>query len=251
MKRIVLFLIVGVLGDTIAQSTHRSLLDGSKAYQAEDYDKAIQHFRSATTNEDDQFNGHYNLGNALYKTKSLSEAIQSYTSASNQSTEKQQQAKASFNLGNAHLEAFKQQQQQQQQQQPMQAQPPSDQTDHLKKAIEAYKTSLRSDPTDFDTKNNLSVAYKYLQQQQQQQQQQQKQEQQKNKDQQKEEQQKQEQQKEQKNKEQQQQEPKSKKELEKEELERMLKRVEEDDKRVQEKLMERKKANRRKPEKDW
>ena len=32
MKRIVLFLIVGVLGDTIAQSTHRSLLDGSKAY---------------------------------------------------------------------------------------------------------------------------------------------------------------------------------------------------------------------------
>ena len=247
MKRIVLFLIVGVLGDTIAQSTHRSLLDGSKAYQAEDYDKAIQHFRSATTNEDDQFNGHYNLGNALYKTKSLSEAIQSYTSASNQSTEKQQQAKASFNLGNAHLEAFKQQQQQQQQQQPMQAQPPSDQTDHLKKAIEAYKTSLRSDPTDFDTKNNLSVAYKYLQQQQQQQ----KQEQQKNKDQQKEEQQKQEQQKEQKNKEQQQQEPKSKKELEKEELERMLKRVEEDDKRVQEKLMERKKANRRKPEKDW
>ena len=31
----------------------------------------------------------------------------------------------------------------------------------------------------------------------------------------------------------------------------MLKRVEEDDKRVQEKLMEKKKADRRKPEKDW
>ena len=77
----------------------------ARPYQAEEYDKAIQHFKSASSTDEGTFKGHYNLGNAQYK-NNPSEAIESYKAASVQTDDRKQQAINSFNLGNAHLEAF-------------------------------------------------------------------------------------------------------------------------------------------------
>lgn len=113
----------------------------------------------------------------------------------------------------------------------------------LKECIEAYKVSLRNDPTDNEARYNLALAQKQLQEQENQQQNQQDQQKKQEQNQQKEP----EQQKEQNKQQQEQQEPK----ISKEAAEQMLRAITQEEKNVQDKVKKSTQLRGRKKDKDW
>lgn len=219
MKCLLLLVIVvcSAVASGFAQSAELS--KGNQEYEKKRYRNAEDAYREAVGKDPKQFQGSYNLGNALYRQQKFEEATQQYLNAATTSVESDRQVKALFNMGNAFLKAEKYQE-----------------------SIEAYKRVLRLNPNDADARYNLSYALQKLKQQQQQQdknkQQQDKNKQQQDKDQQQQQQkeqnqkeqdqQQQQQQQDQQQQRQQQQKPQPK--ISKEEAERMLRALKNDEK---------------------
>lgn len=149
-----------------AQSEHSLLLKGTNAYQKGDFETAETSFKEATTQNNSSVKGNFNLGNSLYKREKYDEAITYFENAASQTEDKSEKSQAFYNLGNTRLAQAKGGMQQQGQA------PPSltkDGQEQLEQAITAYKDALRNNPSDYDAKNNLNVAYQMLRQQEQQQ----------------------------------------------------------------------------------
>ena len=89
----------------------------------------------------------YNLGNAYYNNQSYSEAFGRFKEAGETAGEKPSKHKAFHNMGNVFMKH----------------------KDYAK-AVEAYKEALRNDPADEETRYNLALAKKMLEDQQNQQQ---------------------------------------------------------------------------------
>ncbi len=218
----------------LGQSAHSHLRDGDRAYLENNFSKAEEGYRKALAKED-SYKGSFNLGNSIYNQNRNEEAIRHFQNAISKTSDPTIKAGAYHNLGNAY---FNDQQ--------------------FDKSVEAYKNSLRLNPSDLDTKKNLALAMKVLQQQEQQQQQQQESE---NADKQ-EDQQQQEQPKpqEEEQQDQNQDQPNDQTEdenqdleeqdLTKEEAEQLLKIMDQEEQRVQEKLRKAKSKN-YKSKKDW
>lgn len=169
----------------------------------------------------------YNLANTLLAQNKVEEAMQQYVAASKLEKDKGNLAQIYHNMGVIFHE----------------------QKD-LQKAIEAYKESLRNNPHDDETRYNLALAQKQLNEQQQQQQ-----EQQQNQEQQEQQQKEQEQQQENKEQEQeqnqQQQQQQNKEEMSKENAEQLLRSVMQDEKDTQEKLKKQQVIQGGQLQKDW
>lgn len=178
----------------------------------------------------------YNLGNTLSQQQKFQDAMEQYASASNIEKDKMKLAQIYHNMG-VLFQAGK----------------------DYAKAVDAYKMSLRNNPTDDETRYNLALAQKMLKDQQQNQQNQD-QNQDQNKDQQKQDQ-KQDQNKDKQNdqkqdeKKDQQQPPKSEKQknqMSKENAEQLLNSVMQDEKDVQDKVKKQQKVMQGgRLEKDW
>lgn len=178
----------------------------------------------------------YNLGNTLSQQQKFQDAMEQYVSASNIEKDKMKLAHIYHNMG-VLFQAGK----------------------DYAKAVDAYKMSLRNNPTDHETRYNLALAQKMLKDQQQNQQNQD-QNQDQNKDQQKQDQ-KQDQNKDKQNdqkqdeKKDQQQPPKSEKQnnqMSKENAEQLLNSVMQDEKNVQDKVKKQQKVMQGgRLEKDW
>ena len=225
-----------------AQTSHKLLRNGDKDYQSQDYASAEESYRKSLEKERSH-KGKYNLGNTVYNQNRHEEAIQYYEEATSLAKNDKEKSDAFYNLGNAH---FRNQQ--------------------LKESIESYKQSLRLDPSDTDARKNLFLAKMAQQQQQQQQEQEQQNEQdqneEKNDEQQQQEQQDQQQQQENQDQPQQQGEEnpisddpsqdqqQQEQKLSKEDAERLLQIIENEEKKVQEKL-KKVSGKKTKPEKDW
>lgn len=148
-KNLLFSIILLLLGTTIhAQSSHSYLRKGDKAFKEQDFKKAEEDYRKSLEQKP-SLKGTYNLGNSTYNQSRFDEAINHFTDAANQAKDNPTKSRAMHNLGNAHF-----------------------QKQEFDKSIEAYKNALRLNPEDFGTKQNLTMAMKMLQQQQQQQQQQ-------------------------------------------------------------------------------
>ena len=166
----------------------------------------------------------YNLGNTLSQQQKFQDAMEQYVSASKIEKDKMKLAHIYHNMG-VIFQAGK----------------------DYAKAVDAYKMSLRNNPTDHETRYNLALAQKMLKDQQNQQNQDQNQDQ--NKDQQKQD------QKQDQNKDQQQP-PKSEKkqdnQMSKENAEQLLNSVMQDEKDVQDKVKKQQKVMQGgRLEKDW
>ncbi|MFN0217131.1 MAG: tetratricopeptide repeat protein [Saprospiraceae bacterium] len=122
------------------QTAHAPLLKGDRAYDLEKYKEAEKHYRKAADKEIGNPQAVFNLGNALYQQGNIEDAAQRYQQAANNAKTSTLRADALHNLGDAFL---KQQ--------------------RYKDAVRAYEESLRIRPADPDTKQNLQMAKKRLQ----------------------------------------------------------------------------------------
>ncbi|MDG1804323.1 tetratricopeptide repeat protein [Flavicella sp.] len=128
----------------VQQRLARSFVrEGNALYEAEKYGDAAIAYKKATAQAGTYFKSSFNLGNALYAQKNYKEAVPQYELAATGTENKLEKAAAYHNIGNAHL-----------------------QEKEYSKAIEAYKKSLRNNPSDDETRYNLAFAREKLKQQQ-------------------------------------------------------------------------------------
>lgn len=210
-----------------SQVEKKFIRDGNKNYSDGKYEDAEKSYQKALEKNAASFYGKFNKADALYRQKKFEEAAQQFGSIATGENDKNLKAQAFHNLGNSLLQSQK-----------------------LKESVDAYKNALRNNPGDEDTRKNLAYAMKMLQQQQQQQQKQddknEKKENQENKDQQqdkqkdeknedkKEDGKKQDEQ--QKDQQQQQGQEQKKDQLSKQDAQRLLESMNNDEKKLQEKL---------------
>ena len=210
------------------------------------YQDAEVDYRKALDKDPNNWNATYNLANSLLKQGKFEEATRQYQAVTGMDNDnKEDLAKAYHNLGNSQLKESK-----------------------LDEAIEAYKNSLRNNPNDYETKYNLAWAQNKKQQQEQQQQENQDQnkdqnEDQENKDKDQQDQDKKDnqdqdqkdqekQQKDQDQQQQQQQQEQKQNKISKEDAMRILEALQNDEKKVQEKVQKQKvKPKNRTTQKDW
>ena len=246
MKKILLFcLLTASVAGAYAQRSDRSFVrKGNHMFEDSLFIKAEENYLKALDMNPELNEAYYNLGNAYTAQQKPNEAIEQYNkmagilegkkkelmddpSASPKELDKCKQdlAKTYHNTGVVYHMC-----------------------EQYDKAVEAYKQALRNNPQDDETRYNMILAQRMLQdQQQQQQEQQQEQEQEQQQDQQQQQQDQQEQQQEQ------QQQQQQEEEMSQENAEQILQAAMQDEKDVQERVQEQlMKAQPKKPlEKDW
>lgn len=129
-----------------AQSDRKMIRQGYKAYMDGNFNDAEVDFRKAEDINKESFTAKYNTSTALYQQEKIDESVQRFEELLAETTDDKDEAKLYHNLGNSFLE-----------------------TDKLQESIEAYKKSLRLNPSDEDTRYNLAYALEKLQEQEQQQ----------------------------------------------------------------------------------
>ena len=254
MKRFIIYLLLTVLATAAwaQKSEVRKLLrGGNREYRKEHYDEATTRYRKALSSDSTSIAGQYNLGNSLYrkgqkgnsveKAPSFDEAAKHYSAAiANPKISDKQRSRAYHNRGNCRVQQGKADQEKAQ--------------ELFGQAVQDYQEALKLDPKNEDTKYNLSLAKKLLRQQQQQNQggggnndknqdkkdqQQQQQQQQQNQDNQKQ------------DKQQQQQQPQPQQSEQKKDAERLLKAMENSEKKTMKEQQLKAEKSSRRIEKDW
>ncbi len=199
-----------------AQPEQKLVRQGNNLYARQHYEQAQEKYDQALSENSNYLQGIFNRGDVLYKQGNFKGAAEAFQLAAKLSANNNDQVQALHNLGNSYIQQKKYQD-----------------------AINAYKKALLLDPSNKNTRYNLSYAMKMMKEQKknqnkdknkdQQQNEQQKQKQQQNKDQQQNEQQKQDQQQKDQNQQQNQQ-------LNKQQAEQLLKALQaEEDKTLKDK----------------
>lgn len=123
----------------------RHIRAGNREYAGEKWVAGEAAYRRALEKTPDSYEARFNLGNALYRQQKWEEASKTFAELAADSTRTDRIGAAHYNGGNAMFGQKK-----------------------LKEALEAYKNSMRADPTDMDAKYNYAYVKKMLDDQQQQ-----------------------------------------------------------------------------------
>jgi len=212
-----------------AQKMERqSVRQGNKLYEQKKFTKAEIAYRQALEVNPNSTFASYNLGNALYKQEKGKEALELYQKSLSREVDPMKKSAILHNSGNVFM-----------------------QTKEYEKAVDSYKTSMRLNPNDNETRYNLAMAQALLKKQQQQNKDNKKDQ---KKDQQQ--QQKQQQQQDQQNKQNQQKQEQQKQQQEqvsKEKAKQMLDALSQDEKDTQEKVkkLQMQRSKTKKTDKDW
>ncbi|WP_205508501.1 tetratricopeptide repeat protein [Longitalea arenae] len=186
-----------------AQQENAAIREGNKLYKEGQYDKALPAYQKAVAQNPKSATARYNLANARYRTGNLPDAEKSYGELLENTNDNSYKVKGYYNKGVTLTKQKK-----------------------LQESIEAYKTALKLDPADEDTRFNLQKALSELRKQNQSQDQQQQQK-----------------------KQQQKQKPQNK--LDKRKIEQYLKSLEQKEQEVQRKIQQNRSRSVSQPEKDW
>lgn len=210
----------------IAQDDEQKLVrDGNKKYKDNKFTEAQKNYLDALGKQGNSYRGAFNLGDAYYKQGKYKEAAEQFEMLTQRKTNNDTLSKAYHNLGNSYLKQKE-----------------------FEKSITAYKNALKKNMDDEETRYNLAYAQKMLKQQQEQQKQNQdKKDHDKNKD---------------KNKDKNQDKSKDKKKddkqeqqqqnISKEDAQRLLEALNNDEKKLRDKMNEKKvKVAKTQIEKDW
>ena len=131
--------------DFAAQTAHTLLRKADKNYLNNDYKSAEENYTKAQLAQRTD-KGDYNLANSIYQQQRYDEAAKQYADIAIKTQDNKLKFNSLYNKGNAHF--WKKE---------------------YDKSIDSYKTALRMNPKDYDAKKNLALAQRMLQQQQQQQ----------------------------------------------------------------------------------
>ncbi|MBN1415373.1 MAG: tetratricopeptide repeat protein [Bacteroidales bacterium] len=229
MKYIIIILLLLTPMKAISQPEQKYIRKGNNEYKEKKYNEAEINYRKALEKNINSSKAEYNLSNALYKQEKYEAAATKYFNLSQLKKNKDEISRYYYNLGNSLFKANK-----------------------LNESIEAYKNALRNNPGDTDARHNLQfvLTMKNMQNQQQQQDNQGKKDQQDSQD--KQDQKQQQQQQQQQQQKQQQQQNQQKDQISREVAERLLQALENDEKKVLQKVKEKQNQVRKVPvEKDW
>jgi len=236
MKNILFILSFLMSFNSFAQNKKIFLREGNQLYADSSYNEAEMQYRKSLEKDQDYFNASFNLADAVYKQERYEESSALFDALKDNAPTENDLAKVYHNLGNSLVKEQK-----------------------LEEAIDAYKSALRINPKDKDTRHNLAITHQQKQQQEKEQEQENKDENKENKDEQKQDKdgENKEEEKNQENKEQQEEKKESKPEEKKEEMsketaEKMLEAIQQQEKELQEELQKKKvKGKRVKVLKDW
>ncbi|MBU2949880.1 tetratricopeptide repeat protein [Tamlana agarivorans] len=109
--------------------------EGNSLAESEDFISAEMAYRKAISEQETSVAAAYNLANAYIKSDNLEEALFRLEQAAKGATSKDEKHRAFHNIGNVLMKNEK-----------------------CKEAVEAYKSALRNDPLDDETRYNLAVA---------------------------------------------------------------------------------------------
>jgi Ca-activated chloride channel homolog len=134
---------------SVAQTAHQLSRQGDRDFTNDKYKEAELSYRRAQEQKRDDRTA-YNLGNSIYKQQRYDEALEHYGKIADKTKDNTLKSNSLYNQGNAHF--YKK---------------------DYEKAVDNYKKALRLNPQDMDAKRNLAVAKRYLDKQKQEQQKQQ------------------------------------------------------------------------------
>ncbi len=138
-------IIIALLLVNITFSQTRSTInEGVDKYEKGDFAGASENFQKSIDEKFENYKGHFNLGDALYKQEKYEDALNAYKNAMALAETDEQKAEVFHNVGNTLLKLKK-----------------------LKESVGSYIESLKLNPDDRETKYNLSYALKQMQQQKQ------------------------------------------------------------------------------------
>ena len=214
-----------------SQNENKHIRKGNNLYDDGKYTESQASYLKALEENSKSFSGAFNLADALYKQENYDEAASQFDVLSKSTPDKILKAKALHNQGNSLLKANK-----------------------FEESITAYKNALKNNPGDNDTRYNLAYAQQMLKQQQQQEKEDEekkdKNEEKKDEEEKKDKEDQQQEDKKEEQNEQQQEQPK-KDQLSKEEAQRLLDALNNEEKKVQDKLNKKKAGVKVQIEKDW
>ena len=234
MKKTLFILSFLMSFNSFAQNKKSFLRDGNELYADSSYNEAEMQYRKSLEKDQDYFNASFNLADAVYKQERYEESSALFDALKDNAPTETDLAKVYHNLGNSLVKEQK-----------------------LEEAIDAYKSSLRINPKDKDTRHNLAITHRQKQQQEKEQEnkdEKDEQEQDKEGENKEEEKENKEQEQNQENKEEKKEsKPEEKKEdMSKETAEKMLEAIQQKEKELQEELQKKKiKGKRVKVLKDW
>ena len=143
MKYLYTILFVLIYSLSFSQQWRDTLDDARKAYKQKEYPKALKLYKNAQKTAPKGIDLSNEIAQSAYKSKSFADAEKIYTKPSNGKLDKLKNARKFHNIGNSRM---KQQ--------------------NYQGAIDSYKTSLRNNPYDNQTRYNLSEAIRKLKQKQ-------------------------------------------------------------------------------------
>jgi len=151
MKNITIFILTLLTAFSFAQEKEQLMAlkkannfvyEGNSLVNEDDFVSAEMAYRKAISEQPTSVAGIYNLGNSYYKKGNFDEALYRHQQAAESAESKAEKHKAFHNIGNILIKNKK-----------------------CKEAVEAYKSALRNDPTDDETRYNLGLAKECAEQQ--------------------------------------------------------------------------------------
>ena len=129
-----------------AKTSNNLVFEGNQFLEKDDFVAAEKEYRKAISEHSSNLAGAYNLGNSYYNKGKYDEALFRQQQALELAQTKEEKHKAYHNIGNILM-----------------------QNKQCKEAVEAYKSALRNDPSDDETRYNFALAKECAKQQQDQQ----------------------------------------------------------------------------------
>ena len=126
-----------------AREAKKFMQEAEEALSENDLASAEAYYRKAIAKDPSNAEAKYNLGNLYYNKEITNEAVQRHGQAAKVTEKKDLKHDSFHNRGNAFMKQKK-----------------------YKEAIEAYKNSLRNNPSDDETRYNLALAKKMLEEEQ-------------------------------------------------------------------------------------
>lgn len=141
MRSLVGIVVLSTVSALLGGTAHRKNEEGNRHYKDGAFDEALQAYSEAQVTAPEAPELHYDIGNVLYKQGKFPAAEEAFTRALASGAPKVSRD-AAYNLGNSF---FRQ--------------------ERYDDAVRAYRKALQASPSDADSKRNLEMALRALQQQ--------------------------------------------------------------------------------------